>query len=341
VRERTRPLIERTELLSRSLFESRREAFILRARIETLSTSRFFLFLSRLCFAALFLSCVIVSPSIVRVERRDMAPTIKWTSKAENGRKFRGKPRDTEETALRRQFKKPRRTGEKTILQTDALEGREEVQVETAEVVIEVEETAEVAIEVVGVSDGSEDNIPFSELKEKIVAEKEGIDSDEDYTQLPDTNEKRTPKLGLLGIGTEVMRQFDEGLLVGTVQSYDRKESLYKILYSDGDMEDMDEEEYVYAYQLALANGGDANNLSSRDSADEESAYQLPKKKVNFIFVLHLLCLNLRLSSSSKPKRHECEVRSELRSHVSKSWMYVSLTRVITYTRRTSNLAFQ
>jgi hypothetical protein len=29
---------------------------------------------------------------------------------------------------------------------------------------------------------------------------------------------------------------------------------------------------------LAMANGGDANDLSSRDSADEESAYQLPKK---------------------------------------------------------------
>jgi hypothetical protein len=106
-----------------------------------------------------------------------MAPTIKWTSKAENGRKFRGNPRDTEETALRRQFKKPRRTVEETILQTDALDVREEVQVETAEVVIEVEETAEVVIEVDEDSDGSEDNIPFSELKEKIVAEREGIDT--------------------------------------------------------------------------------------------------------------------------------------------------------------------
>ncbi len=43
----------------------------------------------------------------------------------------------------------------------------------------------------------------------------------------------------------------------------------------------MDEDEYMYAYQLALANGGDSNDLSSRDSADEESAYQLPKKQVN------------------------------------------------------------
>ncbi len=94
-----------------------------------------------------------------------------------------------------------------------------------------------------------------------------------------------TPKLGLLGIGTEVMRQFDAGLFVGTAQSYDRKDKLYKILYSDGDMEDMDQEEYVYAYQLALANGGDTNDLSSRDSADEESAYQLPKMKVNSMYL--------------------------------------------------------
>jgi hypothetical protein len=136
-----------------------------------------------------------------------------------------------------------------------------EVEIETAEGVIEVAED----------SDGSEDNIPFSELKEKIVAEREEIDSDENYTQLPDTGVDMTPKLGLLGIGTEVMRQFDDGLFIGTVQSYDRVASLYKILYSDGDMEDMDEEEFVYAYQLAMANGGDASDLSSRDSADKES----------------------------------------------------------------------
>jgi hypothetical protein len=97
-----------------------------------------------------------------------------------------------------------------------------------------IEEAEDSVLEVAEDSDGSEDNIPFSELKEKIVAEREGLEIDEDYTQLPDPNEKMTPKLGLLGIGTEVMRQFDEGLFVGTVQSYDRKDKLYKILYSDG-----------------------------------------------------------------------------------------------------------
>ena len=89
-----------------------------------------------------------------------------------------------------------------------------------------------------------------------------------------------TPKLGLLGIGTEVMRQFDAGLFWGTVQAFNSKDGLYKIEYTDGEREDMDEAEFIYAYQLALDNGGDANDLSSRDSADEESAYQLPKRKV-------------------------------------------------------------
>ena len=44
-----------------------------------------------------------------------------------------------------------------------------------------------------------------------------------------------TPKLGLLAIGTEVMRQFSAGLFMGTVQSYNSKDGLYKIVYTDGD----------------------------------------------------------------------------------------------------------
>ncbi len=104
--------------------------------------------------------------------RRDMAPTTKWTSKADNGRTFRGKPCDTEENALRRQFKKPRRSGEEVRVDTGQVVievEKTEVQVDTAEVVIDVEETAEVVIEVAEDSvieiaedsDGSEDNIPF------------------------------------------------------------------------------------------------------------------------------------------------------------------------------------
>ncbi len=42
---------------------------------------------------------------------------------------------------------------------------------------------------------------------------------------------------------------------VGTVKSYNIKEDLYKIEYSDGDAEEYDKEEYIYAYQLALEHG--------------------------------------------------------------------------------------
>ncbi len=73
-------------------------------------------------------------------------------------------------------------------------------------------------------------------------------------------------------------------------------------------MEDMGEEEYVCTYQLALANGGDANDLLSRDSVDKESAYQLPKKKVNFIslniyLLSYIYCLSItvyRLAQNQK-----------------------------------------
>jgi hypothetical protein len=166
---------------------------------------------------------------------------------------FRGKPQDTDETALRRQLKKPHRTGETNDSEVRHLTVTEiQMNASMDGGVVSVEDSpeaqpyetleSEVEIEVAEDSDGSEDNIPFSQLKEKIVAEREGLESDEDYTTLPDTNEKMTPKLGLLGIGTEVMKQFDDGLFVGTVLSYNRKDSLYKIEYSDGDMEHMDEE---------------------------------------------------------------------------------------------------
>ena len=119
-------------------------------------------------------------------------------------------------------------------------------------------------------SDSDEDdNIPIAET----------LDSDEDFTA---PTSVMTPKLGLLGIGTEVMRQFDAGLFLGTVISFNSKDGLYKIEYTDGDREDMDEPEFIYAYQLALDNGGDEKDLSSRDSADEESAYILPKVRARF-----------------------------------------------------------
>jgi hypothetical protein len=62
-----------------------------------------------------------------------------------------------------------------------------------------------------------------------------GADSDDDMP-IVKTSTKGQPKFGLLSIGTEVMRQFDSGLFHGTVRSYDKKEDLYKIEYSDGEV---------------------------------------------------------------------------------------------------------
>ena len=66
------------------------------------------------------------------------------------------------------------------------------------------------------------------------------------------------------------------------MRSYDKKENLYKIEYSDGDVEEYDKEEFIYAYQLALEHGDHdeetVEQIRQNDqwSSEEESAYVLP-----------------------------------------------------------------
>ncbi len=73
------------------------------------------------------------------------------------------------------------------------------------------------------------------------------------------------------------------GLFVGTVKANVKKEDLYKIEYSDGDREEYDKEEFIYAYQLALEHGDHdeetVEEIRQNDqwSSEEESAYVLPK----------------------------------------------------------------
>ena len=67
-------------------------------------------------------------------------------------------------------------------------------------------------------------------------------------------------KCGVEAIGALVARDFGEdGVFVGTVISVgqDKKGgNLYKVKYSDGDKEDMDEEEYNYAFAFNLQREG-------------------------------------------------------------------------------------
>ncbi len=109
-----------------------------------------------------------------------------------------------------------------------------------------------------------------------------GAESEDDMPIVQTLN-KAQPKFGLLSIGTEVMKQFESDLFVGTVKAYVKKEDLYKIEYSDGDREEYDKEEFIYAYQLALEHGDHdeetVEQIRQNDqwSSEEESAYVLPK----------------------------------------------------------------
>ena len=70
------------------------------------------------------------------------------------------------------------------------------------------------------------------------------------------SNSKVRQRTGLEAIGDLVARDFGEdGVFVGTVISCYRDDSgnaLYKPKYSDGDMEDLDQEEYNFAYAFKL-----------------------------------------------------------------------------------------
>ncbi len=97
-------------------------------------------------------------------------------------------------------------------------------------------EAAEVVIDTKDSDDSEDDNLTMRrqdlrvrspELGMKKLVQTQKIST---HRCPAETGIHMTPKLGLLGIGTEVMRQFDERLFVGTVQSFDRKTDLYKAI---------------------------------------------------------------------------------------------------------------
>ena len=86
-------------------------------------------------------------------------------------------------------------------------------------------------------------------------------------------------------MGEEVARDFGEehgGIFYGKVASVtgDRR-VLYRVEYTDGDQEDLDEEQYAYAHSLAFkekeeAEGGDST-YDPRSSSGEETLPEQPK----------------------------------------------------------------
>ena len=67
-------------------------------------------------------------------------------------------------------------------------------------------------------------------------------------------------KNGLEAIGALVERDFgDDGVFVGTVIGFSEEKDggkLYRVKYSDGDIEDLDQEEYNFAYAMKLKSDG-------------------------------------------------------------------------------------
>ena len=86
-------------------------------------------------------------------------------------------------------------------------------------------------------------------------------------------------KLGVLAIGETICRKFGlDGIFYGTINAF-RKEGdveLYTVRYSDGDQEDLDLEEYNFAYALWLKEEGwepDEVDAESKSESGSEDNY--------------------------------------------------------------------
>jgi hypothetical protein len=99
-------------------------------------------------------------------------------------------------------------------------------------------------------------------------------------------------KFGVLAIGEAVCRDFGtDGIFYGTINAFRREGSddLYTVRYTDGDQEDLDLEEYNFAYSLWLTEEGwqveEENDLQAEevwkadgaDAQSEEDDYSDPK----------------------------------------------------------------
>ncbi len=84
------------------------------------------------------------------------------------------------------------------------------------------------------------------------------------------TNTELCQKFGVLAVGETVCREFGgDGIFYGTINTFRREgdTELYTVRYTDGDQEDLDLEEYNFAYALWLQQEG--WNVDEDDGAEE------------------------------------------------------------------------
>jgi hypothetical protein len=96
------------------------------------------------------------------------------------------------------------------------------------------------------------------------------------------TNTELSQKFGVLAIGETICREFGfDGILYGTINAFRRDgetELYYTVRYTDGDQEDMNLEEYNFAYALWLQQEGwdvdeDDGIEESRSESGSEADY--------------------------------------------------------------------
>ena len=97
-------------------------------------------------------------------------------------------------------------------------------------------------------------------------------------------NEELAQKFGLEAIGTTVCREFGtDGVFYGVITAVHvqkGEEVLYQVEYSDGDVEDMDLQEYNYAYALWLKEEGwNGEEYAPNVEGEATTKKRVPKKK--------------------------------------------------------------
>ncbi len=124
-------------------------------------------------------------------------------------------------------------------------------------------------------SDTEEDNIPVIQTlvrKEKEETERPTSDTEEDNIPVIHTLVRKENEIptGEMCVGKTVLKQFDEGLFKGTVTGATKQRGryLYHVVYEDGDSEDLNDKEFMKAYDMFKTNNAILVDKSKGKSED-------------------------------------------------------------------------
>ena len=137
------------------------------------------------------------------------------------------------------------------------------------------------------------------------------------------TNVDLAQKFGVLSIGEAVCRDFGtDGIFYGTINAYRRETTgeLYTVRYSDGDQEDLDTEEYNFAYALWLTQegwnaeeGDDVSEDGYIDDDDEPTPKLKQSPKKVFVCVSYLT-VHFQLQTDILAPTQQAKVKNAMKT---------------------------